>query len=87
MPFVAATALGVIPASVVFALAGTGLDSIIASRQQVYQDCLARGAGGCSLRFNTHDVVTPEFMTALAGLAVLTLIPVIVKYLRARRRA
>jgi hypothetical protein len=39
------------------------------------------------LRFNTHDVVTPEFMAALAGLAVLALLPVAVKYLRARRRA
>ena len=87
VPFIAATALGVIPASVVFALAGTGLDSIIAARQRVYEDCLARGVGGCSLRFNTHDVVTPEFMTALAGLAVLALLPVAVKYLRARRRA
>jgi uncharacterized membrane protein YdjX (TVP38/TMEM64 family) len=87
LPFVTATALGVIPASIVFALAGTGLDSIIVNRQRVYEDCLARGGGECSLRFNTHDVVTPEFMAALAGLAVLALLPVAVKYLRARRRA
>jgi uncharacterized membrane protein YdjX (TVP38/TMEM64 family) len=86
VPFVAATILGVIPASVVFALAGTGLDSILANRQRVYEDCLARGGGECSLRFNAHDVVTPEFMAALAGLALLALLPVAIKYLRAWRR-
>jgi uncharacterized membrane protein YdjX (TVP38/TMEM64 family) len=86
-PFVAATALGVIPASIVFALAGTGLDSIIAARRYAYEHCLARGAGPCSLRFNVHDVLTPEAAAALAGLALLALLPVVVKYLRTRRRA
>jgi uncharacterized membrane protein YdjX (TVP38/TMEM64 family) len=86
-PFVTATAVGVIPAAIVFALAGTGLDSIIAARQRVYEECLARGADGCTLRFNAHDVVTPEVMAALAALAVLALLPVAVRYLRARRRA
>ena len=33
-PFIAATALGVIPAAVVFALAGTGLDSVIMAQKE-----------------------------------------------------
>ena len=40
-PFVAATALGVIPASLVYAFAGTGLDSIMTAQKNSYQDCLA----------------------------------------------
>jgi uncharacterized membrane protein YdjX (TVP38/TMEM64 family) len=86
-PFVAATMLGVIPASIVYALAGTGLDSIIVAQQRAYEDCLAGGVDPCSLRFDAHDVLTPEVIAALAALALLALLPVIVKYLRARRRA
>ena len=36
-PFVAATALGVIPAAFVYAFAGTGLDSIITAQKNCYQ--------------------------------------------------
>src|SRR5690348_123287 len=50
-PFVAATALGVIPASIVYSLAGTTLDAIIAAQQKAYADCLASGAGNCRLAF------------------------------------
>jgi uncharacterized membrane protein YdjX (TVP38/TMEM64 family) len=85
--FVAATALGIIPAALVYAFAGTGLDSVIAAQKASYDVCVAAGRADCRLSFNTGDVLTPELIGALIALALLALAPVLVKRLRARSRA
>ncbi len=86
-PFVAATALGVIPGALVYAFAGTGLDSVITAQKNLYQACLAAGRPDCSLTFDARDVLTPQLLGALLALGVLALTPVLVRRLRARRRA
>jgi uncharacterized membrane protein YdjX (TVP38/TMEM64 family) len=86
-PFVAATALGVIPGAVAFALAGTGLDSVIAAQQAANRGCLAAGRGDCHMIFDARDVLTPQLIGALVALGLLALVPVAVKRLRARSRA
>jgi uncharacterized membrane protein YdjX (TVP38/TMEM64 family) len=86
-PFVAATALGVIPGALVFALAGTGLDSVIAAQQAANSDCLAAGRVDCHMIFDAKDVLTPQLIGALIALGLLALVPVVVKRLRARSRA
>jgi uncharacterized membrane protein YdjX (TVP38/TMEM64 family) len=85
--FVAATALGIIPGALVFAFAGTGLDSVIAAQQHTYDACMAAGRAECHLAFNASSVLTPELIGALIALAVLALVPALVKHLRARWRA
>ena len=85
MPFAAATALGIIPAALVYALAGSGLDSIIAAQQRDYAACLARSGANCSLSFDAGDVLTPELIAALIGLGLLALVPVVVKRWRGRQ--
>jgi uncharacterized membrane protein YdjX (TVP38/TMEM64 family) len=85
--FIAATALGVIPGALVFAFAGTGLDSIIAGQKKAYDACLAAGRADCQLTFNAKDVLTPELIGALIALGLLALVPVVVKRLKARSRA
>jgi uncharacterized membrane protein YdjX (TVP38/TMEM64 family) len=87
LPFVAATALGVIPGAIVYALAGTGLDSVIAAQKVVYDTCLATGRTDCQMVFNAKDVLTPQLIGALVALGLLALVPVVVKRLRARVRA
>jgi uncharacterized membrane protein YdjX (TVP38/TMEM64 family) len=87
LPFIAATALGVIPGAVVFALAGTGLDSVIAAQKGAYKACLGAGRTDCQMTFNAKDVLTPELIGALVALGLLALVPVVVKRLRARSRA
>jgi uncharacterized membrane protein YdjX (TVP38/TMEM64 family) len=87
VPFVAATALGVIPASFVYAFAGTGLDSIITMQKNSYQDCLATGRPDCQMTFEARDILTPQLLGALAALSFLALVPVAVRRLRARSRA
>jgi uncharacterized membrane protein YdjX (TVP38/TMEM64 family) len=86
-PFVAATALGVIPAAVVYSFAGTGLDSVIAAQKSAYQECLAAGRADCKLVFDARDVLTWQLLAALLALALLALVPVVVRRLRARYSA
>src|SRR5664279_45606 len=69
-PFVLATALGVIPASFVYALAGTGLDSVISAQEDSFQDCLAAGRADCHLTFDPRDILTPELLGALVALGL-----------------
>ena len=87
LPFVTATALGVIPGALVYAFAGTGLDSVIAAQQDANGACLAAGRTGCHMVFDAKDVLTPQLIGALIALGLLALVPVIVKRLRARSRA
>lgn len=86
-PFIAATALGVIPAAVVFALAGTGLDSVIMAQKEAYDQCVASGNAGCRMVFDTSDVFTPQLIVALIALGLLVLVLVVLRHWRARSRA
>jgi uncharacterized membrane protein YdjX (TVP38/TMEM64 family) len=87
VPFVTATALGVIPGSAVYAFAGTGLDSIIAAQKQAYDACLAAGRGDCQFAFDAKDILTPQLLGALVALGLLALVPVLLRRLRAPARS
>jgi uncharacterized membrane protein YdjX (TVP38/TMEM64 family) len=78
--FVLATAIGIIPGSVVFAYLGTGLDRIIAAQQAVYMECLAaKGAEACRFSLDVSALLTRDILLALAGLGVISLLPVLLK--------
>jgi uncharacterized membrane protein YdjX (TVP38/TMEM64 family) len=85
-PFVAATALGIIPATFTFAFVGAGLDSAIAAPAAAYNACVAAGHVDCALNFNIRSAITPKLLAALSALALLALVPLAVKRLRARGR-
>jgi uncharacterized membrane protein YdjX (TVP38/TMEM64 family) len=86
-PFVAATAIGIVPATIVFTLVGAGLDSVIAAQEASFRACLAAGHADCRIAFNLDNVLTPKLIAALAGLGVLALLPVALRHIRARRFA
>lgn len=86
LPFVAATALGVIPGSAAFAFAGTGLDSVIVAQKQVYDACLAAGRTDCQFDFDPKDILTPQLLGALVALGLLALVPVVARRLRGPAR-
>jgi uncharacterized membrane protein YdjX (TVP38/TMEM64 family) len=67
--FVIATFLGIIPGTFVFASIGAGLGSIFDSMQE----------------FSLKGALTPQVITALVGLALLSLLPVAYKKIKARR--
>ncbi|MCF8478120.1 MAG: TVP38/TMEM64 family protein [Pseudolabrys sp.] len=82
LPFVSATALGIIPGSVAFTFAGTGLDSVIDAQKATYDACVAAGTADCRLTFDAGHVLTPKLIGALVALGLLALVPVVVKQLR-----
>jgi uncharacterized membrane protein YdjX (TVP38/TMEM64 family) len=82
--FAAATALGIIPATFAFAFVGSGLQSAILAQERDYHACVEAGGSNCRLSFHADAVLTPQLMAALAALAVLALVPVIVKRWSAR---
>jgi uncharacterized membrane protein YdjX (TVP38/TMEM64 family) len=86
IPFVAATMLGVIPAALVYAFAGTGLDGVIAAQRAAYDACLAARQTDCHMSFDARNVLTPQLIAVLIALGLLTLIPVLVRRLRMRSR-
>jgi uncharacterized membrane protein YdjX (TVP38/TMEM64 family) len=71
MTYVIGTFIGIIPGAYVYATVGAGLGSVIAQ-------------GG---ELSLQGALTPQVITALSGLAVLALLPVAYKRLRARRAA
>ena len=85
--FAAATALGIIPPTFIFAFFGAGLDSVITAQQAAYGACVAAGRPDCRLQFHLRAAITPELIVALVGLGLLALVPVVVKHLRARAGA
>jgi uncharacterized membrane protein YdjX (TVP38/TMEM64 family) len=83
-PFVLATQLGMLPASFAFALAGSGLDDIIAQHERMRADCLAAGQGDCTVDFSAKSLLTTELVAALAILGILALVPIAIRHWRSR---
>ncbi|MCC7274895.1 MAG: TVP38/TMEM64 family protein [Alphaproteobacteria bacterium] len=68
--FVAATLIGIVPGTFVFASVGAGLGSVLDSDQPL----------------SPGSVLTPKILLALGALAVLALVPVVYRRLKGRRR-
>ena len=86
VPFVAATALGIIPATFAFAFFGAGLSSAIVAQESVYRACVAAREVGCHLDFDLQAAVTPELIGGLAILGLFALIPPVARRYCAMRR-
>jgi hypothetical protein len=77
----------VIPAAVVYTLAGTGLDSVLTAEMNLYNECIAAGRTDCAMSFEARMILTPQLIGALVALGLLALVPVVVKRWHARSRA
>lgn len=86
--YVAATFLGIIPATTAFSFAGAGLGSVVEAQNKIYQACLAAMPANpevaCPYQINTSALVTRELLAALVLLGVVSLIPIALKYFRGR---
>jgi uncharacterized membrane protein YdjX (TVP38/TMEM64 family) len=67
--YVLGTFIGIIPGSFVYAGVGAGLGSVFDRAEA----------------FSPASVLTPQIVTALVGLALLALLPVVYRKLKARR--
>jgi uncharacterized membrane protein YdjX (TVP38/TMEM64 family) len=74
--FIAATAIGIVPATLAYSFFGASLGGVMAAEQAQYDACLAAGRSGCSVDFDLSHVFTPTLLVALAAIGVLALIPV-----------
>jgi uncharacterized membrane protein YdjX (TVP38/TMEM64 family) len=77
--FVAATAIGMLPATLTFAVFGAGLDSVIAAQESQYHACLAAGGSDCRIDFDLSNVLTPTLLLALGAFALLALVPAVAR--------
>ena len=81
--FVAATFLGIIPGTFAYAFIGAGLDSVIAAQERADPGCAA--ARTCKI--DPSALVTTQLLVAMAALAVVSVLPVILRKWRAARNA
>ncbi len=71
LPFISATALGIIPATFAFAFVGSGLDSALRRNGPRMTGVLPSGETDCRLDFDLHAALTPELIAALVTLGVI----------------
>ncbi|MDC7985662.1 VTT domain-containing protein [Rhodoplanes sp. TEM] len=78
-PFLAATVLGIAPATFTFAFIGAGLDDGIRIQAARHAACRAAGTADCGVDFDLSAVLTPQLIAGLGALAVLALVPLVVR--------
>jgi len=83
--FAAATAIGILPATFVFAFLGASLENVLAGELADFRACLSAGRTDCHLDFNPQTGATLELLAAFGLLGILALVPVLAKRMRSRR--
>lgn len=82
-PFLLGTAIGILPTTVIFAVAGDGLADTVLAQNAAFHECQARLLANpgmtCTYKIDTGALLTPELMFGLAGIACLALVPVVAK--------
>lgn len=84
--FVLATAIGIIPASIAFALIGAGLDRVIDLQMEAYRACVAsNGPSGCRFALEPSALITRELLWGFGGLGLVALLPLGARWWKGRR--
>lgn len=74
--FVAATALGIIPGCIAFALVGAGLDAVIDRQLAAHAACMAQApAENCQFDLSASSLLSPELGLGLTALGLVALVP------------
>ncbi len=86
--YVVGTALGIIPGTTAFSFAGAGLGSVVEAQNVAYKACVAKRPAdtnsACTFSIDPGAILTRELIIALALLGFVALIPVAVKWWKAR---
>jgi len=79
------TFIGIIPGTFAIAILGAGLGSVIDRQQAIYDACIAeKGAENCIFNIDAGALLTPQLLAAFVALGIVALIPVAIKYWKAR---
>ncbi|MEM8627649.1 MAG: TVP38/TMEM64 family protein [Pseudomonadota bacterium] len=86
--YVIGTLIGIIPGTTAYSLLGEGAGSIFEEANTNYQACVAQnGADGCTYSISFANLVTPELVMAFGALAVVALLPMVIKRFSGRKQA
>jgi uncharacterized membrane protein YdjX (TVP38/TMEM64 family) len=89
--FAIGTFFGIIPGTVAFSVAGSGLGSVVEAQNAVHAGCLARQASepslSCPYTIDTSSLITGELLAAFVLIGLVALIPVAAKKWSARNAA
>ncbi len=89
--FVIGTALGIMPGSVAYSLAGSGLGSVVEAQNAAYKACLATNPANpdvaCHYSIDLSQIATRELAIAGIALGLVALIPVAIKLWSKRHAA
>jgi len=77
-PYALATFIGIIPGTLAYAYIGSGLDSVIMAQEAANPGCAAQG----TCQIDPSSLITTDVLIAMAGLGLISLLPVIVKKFR-----
>ncbi|MET0745967.1 MAG: VTT domain-containing protein [Microvirga sp.] len=77
--FLLTTPLGMAPITLAFAVTGSGLDDLLMARQRARAACLSAASGDCDTPIGLGSLLSVELVAALAGLGILSLLPVVVR--------
>ena len=78
--YIAATFLGILPGTFAFAFFGSGLGSVFARQQTLYETCLAGAAPeSCVFEFSVASFTNGPFLLGLVALGGIALVPVVLK--------
>ncbi|MFN4143138.1 TVP38/TMEM64 family protein [Aestuariivirga sp.] len=81
--FILATAVGILPASLAFALVGAGLDRTIEAQLAAYRACVgAQGEAPCRLGLEASALLSTELVLGLSALGLVALVPVAIRLWR-----
>lgn len=73
------TYLGIMPAALAYAAAGSALDGVIMAQRAAVEACRAAGRSDCMFEFSFRSLLTPGLMAALVGLGLVALLPVVIR--------
>ncbi len=82
VPFALATFVGIIPGTMAYSFIGSGLDSVIMAQEEANPGCAAQG----TCQIDPSSLITTDVIIAMAGLGLISILPVLVKKLRAGMR-
>lgn len=77
--FALATFLGLFPGAFVYAATGAGIEEAVAAHEAAKGECLARTGAPCELALELRSLITPTTLGALGGLAVFSLLTIVLR--------
>lgn len=78
--FIWVTAVGLLPVTIAYSLAGAGLDSVMVAQRKAFNACVSAGAPDCKMQIDLRHLVTVEILFALSALGLLALLPVLIRW-------